>query len=160
MRISALQEYGIRCILQIASHRSDVPLTVRDIARNEGLSAIYVAQILVTLRRAGFVQSLRGARGGYRLARPARDISVAQVLEALGPLDLVKNHCQRFPGNKTECVHIHNCGVRPVFSVLAQQIHDFLDGLNLEQLIQDEAAVTRQVSQAQKRWTGLGTPAV
>ncbi|MGQ0645380.1 MAG: RrF2 family transcriptional regulator [Elusimicrobiota bacterium] len=145
MKISALQEYGLRCILQVAAHGFQTPLTVRDIAAKEGLTAVYVAKILVTLRRAGLVKSVRGMRGGYVLSRPPREISVAETLAALGRMDIVKNHCRRFPGVRAECVHIGNCGIRPVFALLAEHIYGLLSGLNLEQLIQDESAVAKEL---------------
>jgi Rrf2 family transcriptional regulator, iron-sulfur cluster assembly transcription factor len=152
MKISAMQEYGLRCILQVAVHGSETPLTVRDIARKEGLTSVYVAKILVTLRRSGLVRSVRGVRGGYVLSRPAKSISVAETLAALGRMDIVKNHCQRFPGVRDECIHIGNCGIRPVFALLAQQIYGFLNGLNLDQLAQEESAVARDIHQAGGRF--------
>jgi Rrf2 family transcriptional regulator, iron-sulfur cluster assembly transcription factor len=144
MKISAMQEYGLRCILQVAVHGSETPLTVRDIARKEGLTSVYVAKILVTLRRSGLVRSVRGVRGGYVLSRPAKSISVAETLAALGRMDIVKNHCQRFPGVRDECIHIGNCGIR--------QIYGFLNGLNLDQLAQEESAVARDIHQAGGRF--------
>src|SRR5687768_5498620 len=126
MKISAMQEYGLRCVLQVAAHKSESPLTVRDIAQREGLTAVYVAKILVTLRRAGLVRSVRGVHGGYVLSRPAREISVAETLGALGRLDKGNNHCQRFPGTQSECTHIQNCGIRPVLGILTDHIYKFL----------------------------------
>lgn len=151
MKISAMQEYGLRCILQVAAHKGPAPLTVRDIAKAEGLTPVYVAKILVNLRKAGLVNSVRGVLGGYVLARPAKDISVAQALGALGHLDMGKNHCKRFTGNMAVCTHMENCGIRPVLSVLAQHIYGFLSQMNLAQLVQDETAVAQQVALVQNR---------
>ncbi len=146
-----MQEYGLRCILQVASHKSNTPLTVRDIAQREGLTPVYVAKILVTLRRAGLVKSLRGVRGGYILSRPAVNISVAEALGALGRLDMGHNHCRRFPGTQDQCTHIGNCGIRPVLSVLSQYVYGFLSKLNLEHLLRDESVVTNDVNELQDK---------
>ena len=67
MRVTAMQEYGLRCMLQLATHNSDVPLAVREIAKRERLTPVYVEKILVNLRRAGLVKSVRGVNGGYAL---------------------------------------------------------------------------------------------
>ncbi len=76
MRVTALQEYGLRCILQIASHKEIRPLPVREIAKRERLTPVYVEKILVNLRRAALVRSLRGVNGGYAMAWAPKDVSV------------------------------------------------------------------------------------
>lgn len=88
MRVTAMQEYGLRCMLQIASHKVGVPLPVREIAKRERLTPVYVEKILVNLRKAGLVKSLRGVHGGYVISLSPKDISVAAVLSALGQVDL------------------------------------------------------------------------
>ena len=146
MKVTAMQEYGLRCMLQLVSQKSEKPLTVREIAERERLTPVYVEKILVHLRRAGLVKSLRGVNGGYVLSRPAGTISVAVVLAALGQVDLGKDLCSRFTGTASECVHIGDCGIRPVWGVLTRYIYGFLNQLNLEQLAQPEAAVTERVA--------------
>jgi len=120
-------------------------LTVRDIAKREGLTPVYVAKILVTLRRAGLVKSVRGLHGGYRLSRPAQEISVGATLASLGHMDTGSNHCKKFSGALAVCTHIHNCGIRPVLGMLTQYVYGFLNKLSLDQLVQDEAAVTQTI---------------
>lgn len=151
MKITAMQEYGLRCMLQLVSHKLDSLLTVREIAERERLTPVYVEKILVTLRRAGLVKSIRGMKGGYGLSRPAGSVTVAMVLSALGQVDLGKNLCKRFTGTGTECVHIGDCGIRPVWGVLTRYIYGFLDQLSLEQLTQSEAAVTQEIDRLQSR---------
>ncbi|MDQ3950422.1 MAG: Rrf2 family transcriptional regulator, partial [Gemmatimonadota bacterium] len=96
MRITTLAEYGVICALHLARRASQEPVTGRDIAARERLPVDYVEQILLRLRRAGLVQSTRGARGGYALARPPEDISVRDVIAAseLTTFDL---HCVSHP---------------------------------------------------------------
>src|SRR5688572_33493527 len=149
MKVTAMQEYGLRCMLQLVLYKSEKPLTVREIAEKERLTPVYVEKILVTLRRAGLVKSLRGVNGGYVLSRPAKGISVALVLGALGQVDLGKNLCKRFTGTASECVHMGDCGIRPVWGLLTRYIYGFLDQLNLEQLVQNEATVTQEIDRLQ-----------
>ncbi len=151
MKITAMQEYGLRCILQLAAHQGEKPLTVREIAQKERLTSVYVAKILVTLRRSGLVRSVRGVKGGYSLSRPAREISVGGVLATLGQVDLGKDLCTRFTGDAAVCTHMDNCGIRPVWGVLTQYIYGFLNQLNLEQLVQDESRVAQEINRLQSR---------
>jgi Rrf2 family protein len=151
MKITAMQEYGLRCILQLAAHPGPAPLTVREISKKEFLTPVYVAKLLVVLRRAGIVTSIRGVNGGYELSRPPREISVAKVLSALGQVELGKDLCKRFPGTAEICTHIGNCGIRPVWGVLTQYIFNFLNQLTLDRLILGEAAMTLEVNRVQSQ---------
>jgi Rrf2 family protein len=145
MKVTAMQEYGLRCMMQLVIHGPETPLTVREIADRESLTPVYVEKLLVTLRRAGLVKSLRGVNGGYALSRPAKEVSVADVLTAMGQVDLGKDLCKRFTGTAKICVHQGNCGIRPVWGLLTKFIYGFLSQLNLEQLTQREEAVARDI---------------
>jgi Rrf2 family iron-sulfur cluster assembly transcriptional regulator len=158
MKISAMQEYGLRCIMQLATHKSPAPLTVREIAQKEALTPVYVAKILVALRRAGLVTSIRGVKGGYALSRPAQDISAGQVLESLGQVDVGKDLCSRFTGTAFRCTHIGNCGIRPVWAELSAQIYGFLNQLNILQLTKDEKEVAHDISQITRSLPASGAP--
>ncbi|MBP9698494.1 MAG: Rrf2 family transcriptional regulator [Elusimicrobia bacterium] len=145
MRVTALQEYGLRCILQIASHKEIRPLPVREIAKRERLTPVYVEKILVNLRRAALVKSLRGVNGGYAMAWAPKDVSVAAVLSALGQVDLGRDLCRRFTGNSGRCVHSKTCSIRPVWGVLTRYIYGFLEKINLEQLLEEESRVVERI---------------
>ncbi|HEX4949114.1 MAG TPA: Rrf2 family transcriptional regulator, partial [Blastocatellia bacterium] len=82
MKITAQEEYGLRCMLQLARQTSGEPLMVRDIADREGLSIAYVEKILWTLSRSGIIESVRGPKGGYRLTRPCSEISIGELMRA------------------------------------------------------------------------------
>ena len=81
MKFSAQEEYGLRCLLQIA--RSQESMTIPEIAKIEGLSQTHVAKLLMILRKEGFITSTRGQAGGYALAKSPSEINVGQVLESL-----------------------------------------------------------------------------
>ena len=87
MRISAKVDYAVRAMCEIAAHRADVPLKAEQIASAQEIPLSFLENILVDLRRAGFVRSLRGQVGGYRMAKPAAEVTIADVIRAVeGPL--------------------------------------------------------------------------
>src|SRR5438270_14038417 len=89
--ISAKSDYAMRALLTLAAEAVDAPVSGEHLAQAQGMPVKFVENILVDIRRAGLVASQRGAVGGYRLARPAREITVAQVIRALdGPLAEVR----------------------------------------------------------------------
>ena len=90
MRISWKVEYGIRALLDLAVHGNGDPSLSRDTAHRQGIPETYLNQLLLQLRRAGLVASVRGPRGGHLLGRPAGEITVLEIMEALeGPLVVV-----------------------------------------------------------------------
>ena len=97
MKISSKGDYGLRALVDLAQHyEAGAPVQVKDIARRQMIPEEYLGQLMVGLRRAGLVHSVRGAAGGYLLARPPGEITVAQVLETLeGPLALVEGLSER-----------------------------------------------------------------
>ncbi|MFN2566805.1 MAG: Rrf2 family transcriptional regulator [Gemmatimonadaceae bacterium] len=149
MRITTLAEYGVICALHLARRVPDGPITGRDIAARERLPVDYVEQILLRLRRAGLVQSTRGARGGYALARAPEEISVRDVITAseLTTFDL---HCVSHPVEEERCSASHACSIRPVWILLQQKIDDVLASVRLSDLLHEESEVRARV--------GLATP--
>jgi len=86
MRISAKGEYAIRAMLDLALHyrrRGPALVPIQDVARRQGIPQRYLEQVLLLLKRAGFLASKRGATGGYHLVRPPGDISVGEVLRVI-----------------------------------------------------------------------------
>ncbi len=105
MRISAKVDYAVRALCELAAHQADVPLKAEQIATGQEIPLSFLENILVDLRRAGFVRSLRGQVGGYRMAKPASEITIADVIRAVeGPLADVRGlrpeHLE-FPGAAT-----------------------------------------------------------
>jgi Rrf2 family protein len=83
MMFSTKAEYGIRVMVELARRNGDAPVSLSEIAQHDGLPLAYLEHLVARLRKAGLVESRRGARGGYLLARPATDITMAEVVEAL-----------------------------------------------------------------------------
>jgi Rrf2 family protein len=144
MRITTWAEYGLICALHLARRAGDGPVTGRDMAARERLPADYVEQILLRMRRAGIVNSTRGARGGYALARTPDAITVRDVIKAseLATFDL---HCVSHPVDAGRCGESENCSIRPVWVLLQQRIDEVLEGVKLSDLLADEAVVRDRV---------------
>ena len=144
MRITTWAEYGLICALHLAKRAGEGPITGREIAARERLPADYVEQILLRLRRAGLVNSTRGARGGYMLAKAPDEISVREVIAAseLGTFDL---HCVTHPVEEERCAESQSCSIRPVWMMLQRKIDDVLESVHLGDLLVDERAVRQRV---------------
>ncbi|HEY7898359.1 MAG TPA: Rrf2 family transcriptional regulator [Gemmatimonadaceae bacterium] len=144
MRITTWAEYGVICALHLARRASDGPVTGRDIAAQERLPADYVEQILLRLRRADVIKSVRGARGGYMLARPSTEITIRDVIHA-SELETFDLHCISHPVEEERCAASHNCSIRPIWVMLQQKIDNVLESVCLADLLQDEPAVRERV---------------
>jgi Rrf2 family protein len=143
MKITAQEEYGLRCMLQLARIGPGESLTLADIAEREALSLPYVGKLMARLRGAGLVDSVRGRSGGYLLPRPAGEIRVSEVLAALGDHLFEGSFCDRHHGTEDECVHIGlGCQLRSLWGVLETLIADALAHTTLANLLSGEAILT------------------
>ncbi len=141
MKISAQEEFGLRCLLQLA--RAEVheeSLTLAQIARLEGISVANAGKLMWILNKAGLVQSQRGTKGGYRLARPASAIHLNEVISVLDN-ERIETHCSSYAGVLASCVHTGDCGIRPVILELHQIVDNALSEITLSQLLGTEATV-------------------
>src|SRR5947207_15253989 len=103
MKVSAQEEYGLRCLVLLARLREGESLTLGQIARSEGISVANAGKLMWIMNKAGLVQSTRGTKGGYSLARPAAEIRLNEVIRVLDH-DTVQNHCQSYTGGMETCV--------------------------------------------------------
>ena len=140
MKVSAQEEYGLRCLLQLARLRADEYLTLAQLAAREGLSVANAGKLMWILNKAGLVKSLRGTKGGYQLARPAAEIRLSEIIKVLDD-DVLAGHCQSYTGILDACVHTGNCGIRPVIVGLHDIVEQALRNITLAQLIGPEAKV-------------------
>jgi Rrf2 family protein len=103
MKISTKIRYGTRAMLELASHYGEGPIELKEIANRENISLKYLEQVIVPLRTAGLVKSVRGSKGGYSLAKPPSEICLNDLIEILeGPLNLIEclndaKVCQKIP---------------------------------------------------------------
>jgi Rrf2 family protein len=139
MKISSMEEYGLRCLMQVARSGAEDPQPISGIAAREGLSAEYVGKLLMRLRQGGLVDSFRGKTGGYVLARPAGEITLRHVLETLSEPIYEPGHCTKFSGIGEVCVHSEDCGLRPVWAEVNRFLAEALDRVTLKDLLTNEA---------------------
>ena len=147
MRVTTWAEYGLIVSLHLARRSGNGPVAARDMAEKEKLPADYVEQILLRLRRAGLVDSVRGARGGYLLARGPEEITVKDVLDASehGTFE-VNCDCHRVAD--TRCSTQTACSIRPVWQLLQKRVDNTLGGIRLADLLHEEPEVREIVGLA------------
>ena len=142
MKLSSQEEYGLRCLLQLARTSGGHSLTIAEMSEREGISAPNVAKIMRILRRAGLVRSTRGKAGGYNLARPASEVRALDVLAALGGRLFDPGFCDRHAGVETHCLNTSDCSIRPVLLGLQDAVDQVLGELTLASLLGNEREVT------------------
>lgn len=149
MKISAQEEYGLRCLVQLATLAEEESLTLPQIAEREGVSQANAGKLMWLLSKAGFVQSTRGTKGGYTLARPASKIYLNEVIKILDG-DEINTHCESYTGVLEVCVHKGDCGIRPVIVGLHEIVNEALSNITLAQLVGEERKVTQTFQQIQR----------
>jgi Rrf2 family protein len=139
MRITTKTEYGMRCMLRLAKQPVGQALSIAEISRHERVPRDYAEQILLRLRRAGLVRSIRGTQGGFSLAAPPEAISVGSILRFLEgiPPDSACDHFNR----RADCGHLGDCSIRPIWKLIGQRLWEALDRITLEQLVANEKSV-------------------
>ncbi|MFN2432352.1 MAG: Rrf2 family transcriptional regulator [Gemmatimonadota bacterium] len=140
MRITAQAEYGLLCTLHLARRGAAFAVSAREVAEREGLPAQYCEKIFHQLRRAHLVESVRGAGGGFRLARPPTTISVKEVIEATEGRTFELN-CSEHPVDHERCQTRQTCSLRPIWMALQERIDGLLGGIHLADLLREEAEV-------------------
>ncbi len=148
MKISAQEEYGLRCLVQLANLPAGDGLTLPHIAELEGISTANAGKLMWLLNRAGFVQSTRGTKGGYMLARPSSEIRLSEIIKVLDA-DVVDKHCDSYTGVLDSCVHNGDCGIRSVIIGLHEIVENALSQITLAQLVGSESAVDAMFHQIQ-----------
>jgi len=139
MKIARETDYAIRCLLHMAKRPGSI-CTVREISGLRGIPPIFLAKILQKMGRAGIAESVRGARGGFRLARHPGEITLLSVIEAVeGPL--APNDCL-VDGNR--CSQVERCSVHPVWKELRELLSAKLGAISLQHLAEREEAVEQK----------------
>lgn len=160
MKFTALEEYGIRCLLRLAQRQVEVEgaipcgsdpvapsgatewLTIGEIAREEGLTEQYAGKIFRVLQKARLVESVRGRKGGYRLARQPSQITLAQTLSALGGRLFDGEVCGRYTGDRHVCVRSTDCAIRSLWRELQSMMDRVLERTTLRDLIVSEQTMS------------------
>jgi Rrf2 family iron-sulfur cluster assembly transcriptional regulator len=132
MRLSTKSLYGVRAVFDIAYNSRDLPVQVRDISKRQRISPRYLEQIFQKLKKAGILQSKRGPKGGYYLAKDIYKITVGDILRATeGPPDLV--FCVT-PKRSGKCNLLDQCVTRPIWEETGRRIAEYLDSVSIDDL--------------------------
>ena len=135
MRISSKGEYGLRALFDLALHYGEGPIQSRDIHQRQGIDENYLNQILILLRKAGLIESVRGPQGGHRLARPPAQIDLLEVLVSLeGPL--LPTDTNREGGSAAE--QLDRAIIRDVWGGARDTIETYFRGITLDDLCQSK----------------------
>lgn len=139
MKLSANEEYGVRCLVRLAYAGFDGrSLTIPEISESEGVSPAYGAKILRVLRKGGFVKAARGKDGGYTLARPADQILIAEVVDLLGGRLFESSFCDSHSGQVAICTRSVDCSVRSLWRAVQVAVDQVLSKTTLRDLLQNE----------------------
>ena len=134
MKVSSRGEYGVRAMVALAHHYGHGPMSIAAVARASAVPSAYLEQLIGPLRRAGLVESKRGAQGGYQLTRSPELVRVGEVYRVMegpvAPMDCVSED----PADQT-CPLIEGCETRPVWLKMRDAIVDSLDSMTLADLV-------------------------
>lgn len=148
MKISTKGRYGLRAMIDIAQYSEIEPVSISNIAVRQGISEGYLEQLMMKLKKAGLIQSIRGAGGGYILARDVADISVGDVLRALeGSLEPVE--CSANSPNES-CEAAGSCVTKYVWQKINDSINRTVDEMKMKELVEESKLVKGDAS-AQKK---------
>jgi len=130
MKLTTKGRYAVTAMLDLAVHQRDEIVALADIAERQGISLSYLEQLFAKLRRRGLVASVRGPGGGYSLAQPPAQISVAQIVMAINE-NIDATRC----GGEENCHGEERCLTHQLWSELSRRIYEFLDGITLAGLV-------------------------
>ncbi len=133
MKLSTRSRYGLRLIFELGLYYGDGPILLKDIAKREGISERYLGQLVIPLKNAGFISSIRGAHGGYLLSQNPVEISIKDIIEVLeGDLNLVE--CVK---DGSSCDRVSSCATRRVWALLGDKIKEVLSSFTLADLVKE-----------------------
>lgn len=135
MKLSTKGRYGLRALIDLARYSEDRPVSLSSVAERQGLSERYLEQLFALLRKAGLIRSIRGASGGYVLAKDTSDISVGDVLRALeGDLEPVK--CAAYYSDEG-CAASDECVTKYVWQKINESINQTVDNIKICELVEE-----------------------
>ncbi len=136
MKLSTKGRYGLRAVLDLALHSEEEAVSLSSIAERQSISISYLEQLIAKLRKAGIVESRRGAQGGYILAKSPEEISVGEILRALEG-DLHPVDCAEIYGGTSTCNSSDMCVTKYVWKRISDSIDAAVDALMLSELVEE-----------------------
>ena len=145
MKLTTKGRYAVTAMLDLALHAKTGPVSLADISERQGISISYLEQLFAKLRKNDLVSSVRGPGGGYRLSREGAEIYVAQIIDAVDE----KVDVTRCSGNG-DCQDGETCLTHDLWQDLSKQLHDFLSGISLQNLVDREHV--KEVAERQDKY--------
>lgn len=142
MKITAQEEYGLRILIRIAGCSDTDGLSIPQLSEAEGLSSHYVAKFCRILRMADLINSTPGNKGGYILAKPAHEIIIKNVLDALGGKIFDSSFCGDHTGSMRFCTNSVDCSARSLWSIIQLTMDKLLTQITLADLITSPEGIT------------------
>lgn len=134
MKVSTKGRYALRLMLDLAVNNTGEPISLKDIARRQGISDKYLEQIISVLNKAKYVKSIRGAQGGYILTKKPEEYTIGMILRltegSLAPVACVEE--------ENTCEKIHDCATILVWQKMNEAINDVVDHMTLQDLVDYE----------------------
>jgi len=131
MRLSTKGRYGARLMLELSLYYGQGPVLLKDIAERQGISEKYLGHLIPPLKAVGLIFSIRGAHGGYNLAKPPQEITLAEVLQAVeGGLVLVE--CVTSPA---VCNRVESCVTRDIWGLISKKMKEELSSITLQDMV-------------------------
>ena len=139
MKISTKGRYSVTALYELALHYGEGPVSLKSVAQGQGLSENYLEQLMVPLRRAGIVQSTRGAQGGYMLAKSPAEITISSIITTVeGPIAVVDCLLAEADAAEQKCVKACTCVTRGIWEKVCDSISQVLESITLQTLLDNE----------------------
>ena len=139
MKLSTKGRYGLRALIDLAVFSENEPVSIASIAERQSISVSYLEQLMAKLKKAGLVKSIRGAQGGYILAKPMETISVGDILRALEG-NLAPVECQGY-GEENSCSGSESCVTKYVWQKINTSINQTVDEIKLVELVDESREI-------------------
>lgn len=134
MILSTKGRYGLKMMYEFALNYGSGPMSLKEVAHKQRLSDTYLEQLIAYLRKAGLVNSIRGAQGGYELSRPPEEITVGEIIRILeGPL--APSEC--VIDDEPDCANAGYCATRLIWEKIMEGINNVIDSITLRDMVND-----------------------
>ncbi|WMJ90655.1 RrF2 family transcriptional regulator [Anaerocolumna sp. MB42-C2] len=140
MKLSTKGRYGLRAVLDLAVNGKNEAVALSGIAERQDISISYLEQLIAKLKKAGIVNSIRGAQGGYVLAKKPEEISVGDILRALEG-DLNPVDCAEIIGSGSSCTGADLCVTKYVWMRISDSINNTVDTMKLSELMEESEKI-------------------
>ena len=137
MKLSTRSRYGTRLMLDMAQHYHDGPIHLSDVAKRQDVSVKYLEQIIIPLKKGGYIESLRGPKGGHILARPPEEITVKEIVAVLEEGTSLVECCD----DSAVCQRSNICATRLLWKEVSEAMFDRLQAITLADLVKKANAL-------------------